>query len=281
MSKLTINTIYFVLVGGFIVYFTIWPVENKLINETLIPGAIMFLISIVAFGFEEILKNRKRLWLFLVTKTWHRKTLIRLSIAYLFRIKVNDKYLLVKNSHDGNWQPVGGVYKTLPGSEKIFDEMQVQADSLFESEKGIKKRDLRINLKGANFIPFLRWFDSGEDRELSPWREFCEELINTTKILDSDTFRYINYKYKGRVSTPIIKMNTGGRGYFQYDIFDLVPNDEQQKELEVLYAKGDGENYRWFTAEQIRVLGYDQSKKKYIATILPHTKWALEMKHSR
>lgn len=281
MSKFTLNIIYFVLVGAFIVYFTINPVQNKLINETLIPGAVMFLISIIAFGFEEVLKNWRRLWLFLVTKTWYRHTSIRMSISYLYRIKINDKYLLVKNAHDGHWQPVGGVYKTLPGSEKKLEALRIQADRLFESEKGIKKGDLRVHLKGKNVIPFLRWFDSGEDRELSPWREFCEELIKTTKILNADNFRYINYKYKGRVTTPIIKLDTGGRGYFQYDIFDLVPNDEQTKELELLYKSGDGEHYRWFTADQIRTLGYDQSTKRFVATILPHSKWALDMKYSR
>lgn len=281
MSKLTQNIIYFVLVGAFVIYFTVHPVQNKLINETLVPGAIMFLISIIAFGFEEVLKNWRRLWFYLITKIWYRRTSIRLSIAYLYRIKVNDKYLLVKNSRDGNWQPVGGVYKTLPGSEKMFDKLEVQADRVFETEKGIAKRDLRVHVMGENVIPFLRWFDLGEDRELAPWREFCEELITTTKTLNAENFRYINYNYKGRVTTPIIKLKVGGRGYFQYDIYDLVPNDDQKKELETLYEKGDGNDYRWFTAEQIQTLGYDQATKCYIANILPHTKWSLELKYSK
>lgn len=281
MSKLTQNITYFVLIGSFVIYFTIYPVQSKLVNETLIPGAIMFMISIIAFGFDEIIKNWRRLWLFLITKTWYRNTSIRLSISYLYRIKVNDKYLLVKSNHDGNWQPVGGVYKTLPGSEKIFEELEVQPDRVFETEKGIAKCDLRVHVNGKNVIPFLRWFDSGEDRELSPWREFCEELITTTNILKADNFRYINYKYKGRVTSPIIKLDLGGLGYFQYDIFDLVPNDGQTKELEALYGSGDGEAHRWFTAEQIKARGYDQGTKKFIANILPHSKYALEMKWSK
>ena len=177
MSKLKLNIIYFVLVGAFVIYFTLKPVQSKLVNETLVPGAIMFLVSIIAFGFEEVLKNWRRFWLYLITKVWYRRISIRVSIAYLYRIKVNDKYLLVKNSRDGNWQLVGGVYKTLPGSEKMFDELNVQPDSVFETEKGIAKSDIRVHVKGKNVIPLLCWFDSGEDRELAPWREFCEELI--------------------------------------------------------------------------------------------------------
>lgn len=44
---------------------------------------------------------------------------IRISSAYLYRIKVADKYLLVKNERGtGKYQPVGGVYK-LKENEKI------------------------------------------------------------------------------------------------------------------------------------------------------------------
>ena len=46
-------------------------------------------------------------------------TIIRISFAYLYRIKIGDKYLLVKNERGtGKDQPVGGVYK-LFGNEKI------------------------------------------------------------------------------------------------------------------------------------------------------------------
>ena len=39
-------------------------------------------------------------------------TIIRISFAYLYRIKIGDKYLLVKNERGtGKYQPVGGVYK--------------------------------------------------------------------------------------------------------------------------------------------------------------------------
>ncbi|WP_324722027.1 SMODS-associated NUDIX domain-containing protein [Latilactobacillus curvatus] len=40
-----------------------------------------------------------------------RNTKIRISFAYLFRIKVDGKYFLVKNSHTKRFQPVGGTYK--------------------------------------------------------------------------------------------------------------------------------------------------------------------------
>lgn len=46
-------------------------------------------------------------------------TIIRISFAYLYRIKIGNKYLLVKNERGtGKYQPVGGVYKLL-GKEKM------------------------------------------------------------------------------------------------------------------------------------------------------------------
>ena len=41
-----------------------------------------------------------------------KNTEVRISFAYLFRIKVNGKYFLVRNERGtGKYQPVGGVYK--------------------------------------------------------------------------------------------------------------------------------------------------------------------------
>lgn len=36
---------------------------------------------------------------------------IRVSAAYLFRIKIENKYLLVKGNKISQYQPIGGVYK--------------------------------------------------------------------------------------------------------------------------------------------------------------------------
>ncbi|MEJ7412758.1 hypothetical protein WL545_12760, partial [Staphylococcus epidermidis] len=36
-------------------------------------------------------------------------TLIRISFAYLYRIKIDDRYFLVLNNRSGKYQPVGGA----------------------------------------------------------------------------------------------------------------------------------------------------------------------------
>ncbi|MCZ8170051.1 MAG: hypothetical protein O9297_06930 [Flavobacterium sp.] len=203
-----------------------------------------------------------------------------MSIAYLYRIKVNGKYLLVKNSRRNYFQPVGGAFKTLPGSEKIFESLHVKCDRLIETESGIAKNDLRVFVKGTNVIDFIEWFDSKEDREISPWREFCEELI-ASNFLPWKEFRYIDYKYKGTIQTPILNLDTNDKGLFIYEIYDLLPSKEQSIILENMQKEGNTENFIWADEYLINRLGHSESDKKFKYEIAPHTKWALHMKYSK
>ncbi len=48
-------------------------------------------------------------------------TIIRVSFAYLFRIKVGNRYLLIKNERGtGKYQPVGGVYKFKKAEKRVL-----------------------------------------------------------------------------------------------------------------------------------------------------------------
>ncbi len=279
MSKTCINIIYFIVLLLFTAYFFIWPTENDIIRGTLVPGAIMAVIGILSSGLTSILENIKRLRLYIPTKLWYRNTDIRVSVSYVYRIHIKNKYLLVFNKRDKHLQPVGGVYKSLPDSKNELEKLKIKVDNLFETEDGVAKGDLRLYLKGKKLISFLDWFDSQKDRELSPWREFHEELV-ATGILSGTNFPYVNYNYKGRVQTPIFELNVGGKGFFQYDVYDLVLSDSQQKELEDLLAKGDGNLYKWVTSDQIQKLGYaDKNCSGSVDVINPHTKWTLNMKY--
>jgi len=280
MSKTWINILYFFALILFMVYFLIWPTENDILKGTLIPGAIMAIIGILSSGLTSILENIKRLRLYIPSKLWYRNKDIRVSISYLYRIKVRNKYLLVHNSRDKHLQPVGGVYKSLPYSKMVFESLGVKVDNLFETEDGVAKSDLRLYVKGKKLMEFLDWFDCQTDRELSPWREFYEELI-ASGVLNRENFAYVNYNYKGRVRTPIFLLQVGKLGFFQYDVFDLIPTDSQQKELEALYEKGNGALYKWVTEDQIQTLGYaDKTCAGTVDLINPHTKWAHNLKYS-
>ncbi|MQP53286.1 MULTISPECIES: hypothetical protein [unclassified Flavobacterium] len=281
MTTRKANITVLLIFGTFIIFRTIFPPdENDTFSETLFNLSIELVGGIILLAILNILQNINRLYFYFQTKIVLRKKEIRLSIAYLFRIKVDGKYLLVKNSRRNYYQPVGGAFKTLPGSEKIFEKLEVKSDRLIETEKGIAKNDLRVFVKGINVIEFIEWFNSKEDRETSPWREFCEELISTN-ILPWKQFRFIDYKFKGTVQTPILNLDSGDKGIFIYEIYDLVINDDQKPILESLLENGDSDKYIWADENLINRLGHSESRKQYIYEIAKHTKWALNMKWSK
>jgi hypothetical protein len=235
------------------------------------------IISLLTLILGWLIDNYKQLILIINTQISNRNSDFRLSIAYLYRIKVDNEYLLVKSRTRNYYQPVGGCYKTLPSSKIIFDKLEVKPDRKFETEKGIAKNDLRVYVKGKNVISFLKWFDSKKDREISPWREFCEELISED-ILPWRQFRFIDYEFKKKIQSLIIKLDSGGKGIFIFEIFDLVINNEQLPILEKLKLKRESDKFIWVTDDLIQTLGHNEKNKKYISEIAPHTKYAQNLK---
>lgn len=273
------NILILIVFGIFIIYRIIYP-SNDEISKTLIDLSINIIAGVILYGILHFLQNIKQIWFYLQTRLRYRNQEIRLSIAYLFRIKVDGKYLLVKSRNRNYYQPVGGVFKTLPGAEKIFEKLGVKSDRLIETEKGIAKGDLRVFVKGKNVIEFLEWFDSREDREVSPWREFCEELI-TPEILPWREFRYIDYKFKGKILTPIITLDSRDKGMFIYEIYDFIPNNEQIPILKSLLDEENTEEFIWADEYLINRLGHDERSKDYHHEIAQHSKWALNMKWTK
>jgi len=281
MTTKKANTFVFILTGLFIIYRIIVPANpNDKVADAVWNISLNVFAAILLYIILQALIHINDFWFYFQTQFIYRNKEIRISLAYLYRIKVNNKYLLVKSNHRNYYQPVGGAYKTLPGSEKIFDNCNVRPDRLIETSNGIAKGDLRVYVKGVSVTDFMDWFNSKEDREISPWREFCEELVSK-EVLPSRPFRYIDYKYKKTIKTPIIRLDSGDLGFFMYDIFDLVANDEQKVILEELFKKGDTDYHVWADEYIINRLGHDERNRQYQYDIAIHTKWALNLKYSK
>ena len=136
------------------------------IETNLISSGICFLIGIFA-------ANYRRIGLF-VKSLIHWSEDIRFSVAYLYKIKIDDKYLLIKGSKIDQLQPVGGVYKVCSS----FSTIERNLNIIFENERGFyEKEDLRFCTKGKNIGKVLNWFDSRENREVAVYREFYEEIV--------------------------------------------------------------------------------------------------------
>jgi SMODS-associated NUDIX domain len=258
--------------------------SDELRPEFVGNGLILLLtLIIVELGYD-IYKNWKRIKL--VTHCFYLSLLgqsIRFSMSYQYRIKIQDKYLLVKNSNWNHYQFVGGKYKRLKQTQGFLQSEFEARDDFKLQTSGLMKDDFALFIPAKNAIKFIDWFNKGKGREISHWREFYEELIEgKAKVLSQQNFPYVNYNFIGTVTTPIKR--TPGWDCFeilQYDVLELIPNASQEKELELLMNKGDTEYIKWADEELIKCLGHDNRQKKTLYKIGEHAKWALNLRWSK
>ncbi len=223
-------------------------------------------------------EHRNQLMLYFKTKFWKYLNVdIRFSISGLYKIQIpnTNKYLLVLNRRiENQLQPVGGAYKRF-GDDSLFNKWGYKPDNLKNGLDVDEKSssDLRFMVKGKYCVDVLNWFDTGNERESDPKREFNEELLDT-KILDSGIFHNIQEKRIRRFSKNLIWSD-----FFScyeiliYDIFELVPNDKQKKAL-IELSKQKTDLSKGFAVvdcdsiEQLRLVEYGNQ----IARIGQHTK---------
>lgn len=197
-------------------------------------------------------------------------TIIRISFAYLYRIKIGNKYLLVKNERGtGKYQPVGGVYKLL-GNEKLElrNRYQVKDDNKIPLDRS-SRDDYRLRLENRYLRKFVKRFDRKAEREqiYNLSREFKEELIEKGTI----SWSQITYRFCGRHMT---ELHFGD--HFQCyelllaDVVELVPTPEQEADLERL-VKQQSDIYRFATADEITSLGVDTASGDLRENIADHT----------
>jgi DNA-directed RNA polymerase subunit F len=183
----------------------------------------------------------------------HRSKVVRISAAYLFRIKIDGKYLLVKGARFPHYQPVGGVFKVSPKGRSFLVDIDAQDDDLIPIDQA-SESDLRIRVRGACLSRFYSWFESRSGREDAPWREFQEELISTG-ILPSGPFPYIFHEYQGRIVDKMrFSPQADSHEIIMADIYELLPTAEQEDSLRSILTS-DRTEFGWFTSEEIRRRG--------------------------
>jgi hypothetical protein len=197
-------------------------------------------------------------------------TIIRISFAYLYRIKIGNHYLLVKNERGtGKYQPVGGVYK-LRDNEKMMlrSKFQVKDDNKIPIDRS-SRNDYRLRMENRYLRRFVKRFDKVAERERIDdlGREFREELIDKGIV----HWDHITYRYCGRHMTEV----RYGEHFQIYelllaDVVELLPTRAQEEELERLLDK-PSDKYYFATAEEITSLGVNTEAKQLKETIGDHT----------
>ena len=186
---------------------------------------------------------------------------IRLSFSYLFRIRINEKYLLIKRQDRDIYQPVGGVYQV-----KNWRYLHEKLKCYRDSSKG-EPNDIRVKIKGKNIKNFIKWFKNKEDREITPNREFKEELLDSG-ILPAESFlnvefRFDRYYYQGvQYSQVYNKLEL-----LRFDIYDVILTKEQLTILSEINKK----EIKCFSENEIKTLGVtDNSDKRKMGTQTPY-----------
>ncbi|MFD7506046.1 hypothetical protein [Streptomyces sp. NPDC059850] len=184
----------------------------------------------------------------------YRNRPIRVSTSYLFKIYLDGKYLLVRGSRYPNqFQPVGGVHKVTPQGNAVLSSMGVTDDNLVPLD-AISYGDLRVRVPGKAIFSFFRWFDTRSGREDAPWREFQEELL-ATNLLPQDKFPHIMHNYLRREVDAIRYSEwADSLEILVRDIYELVPNRDQESALRQLVASGHPDVI-WVTSQQIKRRG--------------------------
>ena len=224
--------------------------------------AIASCIDFFVFIFE----NKKR-WKLLWPKVWKPNKPVRLTVAYLFRIECNGKYMLIKRHKNDfvGFQPVGGAYKYYKEENRAnFEELGITPCN-YVPRDGATEHDLRVIMtKRKKLTEFFKWFDSRENREIDPWREFCEELIESG-LVPANAFKHIKYTYVGKHQEGILCNEDYPIDQFRHaDIFELRLENDAQKDA--INALKNNPNIAFVTPEEISKGATSDGIR-----ILPHT----------
>ena len=198
-------------------------------------------------------------------------TEIRISFAYLFRIKIGTRYLLIENGRKtGKYQPVGGVFKFSENEKKLLkNKFHVMDDDKIQLDES-SRDDYRLRMQNKYLRGFMRRFDSKKaerERIEDLSREFKEELIDTGIL---PKWSKIKYRYCGR---HISELQCGVFKTYELllaDIVELIPTEEQKRDLEVL-RNIESSKYVFENERLIESYGIDTENDKMRDCIANHS----------
>ncbi|PNE20224.1 hypothetical protein V511_09990 [Mesotoga sp. Brook.08.YT.4.2.5.1] len=256
----------------FLVFFVLSLMSGILMNlllTALISGLISFALTwflgLENFVFRSIL---------IILRCLLKKE-VRLSISYLFRIKIDDRYLLVQgNRINKQFQPVGGVIKYYPGATSTFTKMNAKDDNCMPIDQD-SKDDLRIRIPGWKLRYFLKWFYGREDREVTVEREFREELLESG-ILPKEPFRILKFRYLRTIMLykpkKMSKLNPKSNEFLLAEIYEFLPTDEQEIALRSTMSN-EKDHYKWCSENEIESEGVEINSQS--AKISENSLWIL------
>lgn len=213
---------------------------------------------------------RKLSWKALLSK---ESDYTRISIAYLIRIKIDGKYLLVKSNRiDNKFQPVGGVRKYYSGAKGILDDLGFLDDDCLPIDEN-SRGDLRIRIPTKKLVDFFKWYDGRKSREVDQTREFNEELL-ATSILPQAAFQNIQLSYLHTYQYLHFSEHFNTDEILHHEVYELIPTIEQETILRNL-IKETSEQFVLVDDNLIRSKGHDKQIRGKLFSIADHTVFLL------
>ena len=219
---------------------------------------VNLIVAFITFFASTIFHNRLRLKIYYQSLIrWNKN--IRLSCAYLFRIRYNNKYLLIKGNRIDQYQPVGGVYKYYDSFNGLKENLELKDES---ESHFYENGDLRLVTIGKHLVKFLDWFDTKRNREITVIRELIEEL-EPSGISIENLIKQSQVEYLKTVKEPITFST-----HFQMDELKIFEIFEVKIPKEILDDVLKSEHYFSVKAEDIEKFCFtkDGLSKKISAT---------------
>lgn len=175
---------------------------------------------------------------------------IRITCSYHFRIRISDQlYMLVDERNNGEYRPVGGVYK-FDDNIDVGTEFEAEYDGSRGNEEDTEN-DIRLVMSRRKLKAFLNWFESSSHRENvnNLTREFKEELIDTA-IFPEQLFKKLTYSYVGSRQEKTKDSKTGMTYIRKCDIFNIKLNEDQKSYVKQLQKDPNGKKGFIFASRQ-------------------------------
>lgn len=219
---------------------------------------VNLIVAFITFLASTIFHNRLRLNIYYQSLIrWNKN--IRLSCAYLFRIRYNNKYLLIRGNRIDQYQPIGGVYKYYDSFNGLKENLELKDES---ESHFYENGDLRLVTTGKHLVKFLDWFDTKKNREITVIRELIEEL-EPSGISIENLIKQSQVEYLKTVKEPITFST-----HFQMDELKIFEIFEVKIPKEILDDVLKSEHYLPVKAEYIEKFCFtkDGLSKKISAT---------------
>lgn len=200
---------------------------------------------------------------------------VRISFAYLFRIMIDGKYLLILNDRKiGFFQPIGGVYKYYDEeAEYISKKFSFKCDDLVPCDAD-SNNDYRLYVRSKDLRRFVRRFNLTKFRE--SYSDLSRELKEELNIDHLQSFSTIKYSCCGRHMTNVqFSEYLDSYELLLADIINLQLSDEQRTEIRAI-LRDNPQKFILADADSIKRNGVKSYSDDLHATIASHTRKILQ-----